>query len=74
MYEREWSYQVGHGSCGLYVQSDLHSDRIEMSINPPPATGRMDPDRLQDASKGLKPLQEAEELNRGEKKVREVED
>ena len=32
--EREWSYQVGHGSCGLYVRKDLHSDRIQVSIAP----------------------------------------
>ena len=31
--EREWSYQVGHGSCGLYVRKGLQ-DRIHVSIAP----------------------------------------
>jgi len=39
-----------------------------------PLEGRIQIDRTHDALQGLKPLQEAEELNRGEKKVREVED
>jgi len=39
-----------------------------------PLEGWIQIDRIQDASQGLQPLQEAEELNRGEKKVREVED
>jgi len=61
-------------AAGCMFRSDLHSVRIKMSINPPPATGRTDPSSRQDASQGLQPLQEAEGLNRGEKKVREVED
>jgi len=31
--EREWSYQVGQGSCGLYVRKGLQ-DRIQVSIAP----------------------------------------
>ncbi len=47
---------------------------LEDNNRPPPATGGTDPSAQQDASQGLQPLQEAEELNRGEKKVREEED
>ena len=35
MYEREWSYQVGHGSCGLYVQRMIYIViESKMSIAP----------------------------------------
>jgi len=58
--------------CMLLKWSTESKNRKEM--RPPPATGGTDPSAQQDASQGLQPLQEAEELNRGEKKVREVED
>ena len=35
MHEREWSYQVGHGSCGLYVQKMVYIViESKMSIAP----------------------------------------
>ena len=74
MSEREWSYQVGHGSCGLYVTEVIYRELESKGHRPRPATGGTDPSAQQDALQGLQPLQEAEGLNRGEKKVREVED
>ena len=76
MYEREWSYQVGHGSCGLYVQKMVYIViEPKMSIAPPPATGRKGPDRhdkmLHKVSNHSK---KPKRRNRGEKYRGEEED
>ena len=72
--EREWSYQVGHGSCGLYVRKGLQ-DRIQVSIAPLlPLERRIQIHRthkmLRKVTNHSKTLKE---LNRGEKKVRKGE-
>jgi len=73
MSEREWSYQVGHGSCGLYVGKGLQ-DKIQVSIAPLlPLEGqihRLDRMLCKVSSHSKKPSG----LKRDEKKVREVED
>jgi len=59
--------------CMLLKWSTESMSRKEM--HPTPVTGVFKSIGLnKDASQGLQPLQEAEELNRGEKKVREEED
>ena len=62
--EREWSYQVEHSSCGLYVQRMVYIV-IESKCPSPLYDAHLWKDGSRSttgASESLKPLQEAEEL------------